>query len=181
MAEGFARAYGVGCAGSAERRFGSGAGVVASLTHKVMLEKNIDLGDLYPKEMEQVEGGIDLIINMSGDDLPCKAPAPVEIWDVRDPIGESDEVLPPGARRDRAARDGADVERLRARKPAASVEALPRHRELTLSGGLLENKSVPPHHADVAELADALDSGSSSRKGVEVQVLSSAPKSNRFL
>ena len=29
--------------------------------------------------------------------------------------------------------------------------------------------------ADVAELADALDSGSSSRKGVEVQVLSSAP------
>ncbi len=31
------------------------------------------------------------------------------------------------------------------------------------------------HYADVAELADALDSGSSSRKGVEVQVLSSAP------
>ena len=29
-------------------------------------------------------------------------------------------------------------------------------------------------HADVAELADALDSGSSARKGVEVQVLSSA-------
>ena len=35
-------------------------------------------------------------------------------------------------------------------------------------------KAVLPH-ADVAELADALDSGSSSRKGVEVQVLSSAP------
>src|SRR5690242_17131380 len=33
-----------------------------------------------------------------------------------------------------------------------------------------------PQIADVAELADALDSGSSSRKGVEVQVLSSAPK-----
>ena len=33
----------------------------------------------------------------------------------------------------------------------------------------------PTHPADVAELADALDSGSSSRKGVEVQVLSSAP------
>ncbi len=29
-------------------------------------------------------------------------------------------------------------------------------------------------HADVAELADALDSGSSGRKVVEVQVLSSA-------
>src|SRR5579872_7118984 len=35
------------------------------------------------------------------------------------------------------------------------------------------------HHADVAELADALDSGSSSRKGVEVQVLSSAPIRNK--
>src|SRR5581483_561679 len=31
------------------------------------------------------------------------------------------------------------------------------------------------HPADVAELADALDSGSSARKGVEVRVLSSAP------
>ena len=38
-----------------------------------------------------------------------------------------------------------------------------------------ENRNCPPHRADVAELADALDSGSSSRKGVEVQVLSSAP------
>jgi hypothetical protein len=33
------------------------------------------------------------------------------------------------------------------------------------------------HRADVAELADALGSGLSSRKGVEVQVLSSAPPS----
>ena len=30
-------------------------------------------------------------------------------------------------------------------------------------------------NADMAELADALDSGSSARKGVEVQVLLSAP------
>ena len=35
--------------------------------------------------------------------------------------------------------------------------------------------------ADVAELADALDSGSSARKGVEVQVLSSAPKITKLL
>ena len=34
------------------------------------------------------------------------------------------------------------------------------------------------HRADVAELADALGSGLSSRKGVEVQVLSSAPHSS---
>ena len=38
-----------------------------------------------------------------------------------------------------------------------------------------KNESAHWNDADVAELADALDSGSSSRKGVEVQVLSSAP------
>jgi hypothetical protein len=34
------------------------------------------------------------------------------------------------------------------------------------------------YYAVVAELADALDSGSSARKGMEVQVLSTAPKLN---
>ena len=38
----------------------------------------------------------------------------------------------------------------------------------------MENRKAPPL-ADVAELADALDSGSSSVTRVEVQVLSSAP------
>jgi hypothetical protein len=37
--------------------------------------------------------------------------------------------------------------------------------------------AVAPY-ADVAELVDALASGASARKGVEVQVLSSAPKRN---
>ena len=35
-------------------------------------------------------------------------------------------------------------------------------------------------HAGMAELADALDSGSNSRKAVEVQVLLPAPKIDRF-
>jgi hypothetical protein len=40
--------------------------------------------------------------------------------------------------------------------------------------------SCLPKYADMAELADALDSGSSSRKGVEVQVLLSAPVYKRI-
>ena len=48
---------------------------------------------------------------------------------------------------------------------------------LTFLGGLgkmnLPRKTV--HCAQVAELADALDSGSSARKGVEVRILSWAP------
>jgi hypothetical protein len=39
---------------------------------------------------------------------------------------------------------------------------------------LIQNPTIAGSHADVAELADALDSGSSGRKAVEVQVLSSA-------
>ncbi len=66
---------------------------IVPLTHRVMLEKNIDLGDCYPKEMEHVDGVIDLIINMSGHDLPVRPGAEVEVWEVRDPIGESDEVF----------------------------------------------------------------------------------------
>ena len=40
---------------------------------------------------------------------------------------------------------------------------------------------LPTHLADVAELADALDSGSSAGNGVEVQVLSSAPLKTKKL
>jgi arsenate reductase (thioredoxin) len=121
MAEGFARAHGsdvleVQSAGLAP------AMAVVPLTHHVMLEKNIDLGDCYPKELEHVEGEIDLIINMSGHDLPQRTGAQVEVWEVRDPIGESDQVF-------RQVRDEIEqrvldlIGRLRSRKPAAS-EAL---------------------------------------------------------
>ena len=41
--------------------------------------------------------------------------------------------------------------------------------------------SPPSSIAQVAELADALDSGSSTRKGVEVRILSWAPTTYGFL
>jgi arsenate reductase (thioredoxin) len=117
MAEGFARTHGsdvldVQSAGLAP------ALAVVSLTHHVMLEKNIDLGDCYPKELHHVDGDIDLIINMSGHDLPEDTRAQVEVWNVRDPIGESDEVF-------RQVRDEIEqrvldlIKRLRAPRPAA--------------------------------------------------------------
>ncbi len=122
MAEGFARTYG------ADVLHAQSAGLapalaVAPLTHHVMLEKRIGVGDCYPKELEHVEGPIDLIINMSGHEVPPEAGAQVEVWDVRDPIGESEEVF-------RQVRDEIEqrvqrlVETLRSRKPAAS-EAQP--------------------------------------------------------
>ncbi len=91
MAEGFARAYGSDVLAPASAGL-SPALSVAPLTHQVMLEKNIDVGDVYPKSIGMLKGPFDLIINMSGRPLPPDLGSHVEEWTVRDPIGESEEV-----------------------------------------------------------------------------------------
>jgi arsenate reductase (thioredoxin) len=92
MAVGFARAYGSDVL-TAESAGLAPAMIVASLTRKVMLEKNIDLGEDFPKTLDMVTlDGVDLIINMSGYPLPMKTDTRVEDWNVRDPIGESEDV-----------------------------------------------------------------------------------------
>jgi arsenate reductase len=92
MAEGFARAYGADVIDA--RSAGLAPAIsVAPLTRTVMLEKNIDIGDAFPKGVDMlIRNGVDLIINMSGHKLPNKTGAPVEDWTVRDPIGESEEI-----------------------------------------------------------------------------------------
>lgn len=121
MAAGFARTYGadvltVQSAGLAP------AMTVSSLTRQVMLEKNIDIGQEFPKTLEMAAPSeADLIINMSGHPLPGKTEAKVETWTVRDPIGESEEVY-------REVRDQIEqrvmrlILKVRARKPPVSVE-----------------------------------------------------------
>ena len=99
MAEGFARTYGsdvlhVQSAGLAP------ALAVAPLTHHVMLEKNIDLGDCYPKELEHVEGDIDLIINMSGYALPRNTAAKWKCGTFTIRSANRKRRIPPSARRD---------------------------------------------------------------------------------
>jgi arsenate reductase (thioredoxin) len=122
MAEGFARAYGSDVMNAKSAGLAPALAVVP-LTHHVMLEKNIDLGDCYPKEMDNVDGGIHLIVNMSGHDLPAFMNIPVEVWNVRDPIGESEAVF-------RQVRDEIEqrvlqlIERLRSRKQPGS-ESVP--------------------------------------------------------
>ena len=91
MAEGFARAYGSDVL-IAESAGLAPAIAVSPLTHKVMMEKNIDLGHMYPKGIAALKGRWDLVVNMSGEEVPKSIKAPVEEWDVRDPIGESEEV-----------------------------------------------------------------------------------------
>jgi arsenate reductase (thioredoxin) len=121
MAAGFARTYGadvltVQSAGLAP------AMTVSSLTRQVMLEKNIDIGQEFPKGLEMASpGDWDLIINMSGHPLPGETEAKVETWTVRDPIGESEEVY-------REVRDQIEqrvmrlILKARARKPPVAAE-----------------------------------------------------------
>jgi arsenate reductase len=122
MAEGFARAYGRDVLDAQSAGLAPALAVVG-MTHYMMREKSIDLGDCYPKELEKVEGPFDLIVNMSGYALPPLSGAQMEVWDIRDPIGESEEVF-------RQVRDEIEqrvlqlIERLRSRVPAAS-DALP--------------------------------------------------------
>ncbi len=120
MAEGFARAHGADVL-EAQSAGLAPAIAVMPLTHHVMLEKSISIGNSYPKELEEIEGDVDLIVNMSGYTIPALGGAEVEVWNVHDPIGESETVY-------RQVRDEIEqrvlalVERLRNRKPAASEE-----------------------------------------------------------
>jgi arsenate reductase (thioredoxin) len=118
MAEGFARAYGQEVL-TAQSAGLAPAIALAPLSHHVMLEKNIDLGDYYPKQFDQMAGAVDLIVNMSSHELPARPGTQVETWTVRDPIGESEDVF-------RQVRDEIEqrvlelIERLRLHKPMAS-------------------------------------------------------------
>ncbi len=134
MAEGFARTFGSDVL-VAESAGLAPARSVAPLTHKVMMEKNIDLAGLYPKDLEHTQAPADLIINMSGYQLPLKTDVPIEDWLVPDPIGEPEEVY-------RAVRDQIE-ERVR-----DLVEWLRSHQPSGSSGGTngtpVDTKSHPP-------------------------------------
>jgi len=92
MAEGFARAYGSDVI-AAQSAGLAPAVSIAPLTRAVMLEKNIDIGEAFPKGIDFViRQGADLIVNMSGRKLPAQSAVQVEDWEVRDPIGQSEDV-----------------------------------------------------------------------------------------
>ena len=87
MAEGFARCYGKDVMKSASAGLAP-AWIVMPETVHTMAEKNIDISDQYPKPLRpDLVSKSDLIVNMSGEDLPDEVQTPVRNWLVRDPIG----------------------------------------------------------------------------------------------
>jgi len=87
MAEAFARAYGSDVIVAASAGLAP-ALMVAFDTRRAMKEKNISLDDHFPKSLHQLSMvRFDLIVNLSGSELPKDITCPVRVWKVRDPIG----------------------------------------------------------------------------------------------
>ena len=92
MAEGFAKLYGK------DVMIATSSGlmptdIVVRETIECMREKGVDLSAHFPKRYNpDASVTLDLIVNMSGYDLPEPIIAPVRNWIVRDPIGQSEQV-----------------------------------------------------------------------------------------
>ena len=86
MAEAFARAYG------SDVMIPASAGLtpahdVAPDTLRAMSAKGLDLRDHFPKSLRKLERAkFDVVVNMSGFDLPRNVGPDVREWDVPDPV-----------------------------------------------------------------------------------------------
>ena len=86
MAEAFARAYGSDVLVAASAGL-TPAMNVADDTMRAMLEKGLDLRDHFPKSIRHLgRAQFDIVINMSGFDLPDSVGTSIRSWDVPDPV-----------------------------------------------------------------------------------------------
>ena len=92
MAEAFARELGRDCVNVASAGLAC-AQSVARQTSEVMRERGIEMTDQFPKDYEPgFAEQYDVVINMSGFELPpIRKPLLVE-WVVQDPLGEEQQV-----------------------------------------------------------------------------------------
>jgi arsenate reductase len=92
MAEGFANLYGKDVLIATSSGLAP-TEIVVRETIECMREKGVDLSTHFPKRYDpEKTATLDLIINMSGYDLPEPILAPFRNWLVRDPIGQSEQV-----------------------------------------------------------------------------------------
>ncbi len=88
IAEGFARQFGAGVINAASAGLSS-TNRIARETTEVMLERGINISDQFPKDFEPgFAASYDVIVNMSGFDLPPVRGPVVTEWAIRDPYGE---------------------------------------------------------------------------------------------
>jgi arsenate reductase len=88
MAEGFARHLGAGVINAASAGL-SPTPTIAGDTIAAMAEVGVDINDQFPKEFDyRLAGTYDIIVNMSGFDLPAMDNVLVTEWQVADPYYE---------------------------------------------------------------------------------------------
>jgi arsenate reductase (thioredoxin) len=86
MAEGFARTYGSDVLIAASAGLGP-ASNVSSDTIAAMAEKDVDVRDHFPKAIRHLgRAEFDLVVNMSGSNVPDVPAARLIEWDVPDPV-----------------------------------------------------------------------------------------------
>jgi arsenate reductase (thioredoxin) len=86
MAEAFARTYGSDVLVAASAGLSPAMGVAPD-TIRAMDAKAINLRDQFPKGIRHLgRSQFDLVINMSGMELPPFSAAPIRDWDVPDPV-----------------------------------------------------------------------------------------------
>jgi arsenate reductase (thioredoxin) len=86
MAEAFARAYGSDVLVAASAGL-TPAMSVAEDTMRAMLEKGLDLRDHFPKSIRHLgRAQFEIVINMSGFDLPDSVGTSIRSWDIPDPV-----------------------------------------------------------------------------------------------
>lgn len=86
MAEAFAHAYGADVMIPASAGLSPASGIPPD-TFDAMAEKALDLKDHFPKHVMQLaRAQFDLVVNMSGFDLPFDFKSEVRTWDIEDPV-----------------------------------------------------------------------------------------------
>lgn len=84
MAEAFANHYGSDVLRAESAGVAPALGI-STLTRKVMLEKNIDIGNHLPRGIDELNlRTVDLVVNMSGYQIPG---IPTIDWAIADPYG----------------------------------------------------------------------------------------------
>lgn len=86
MAEAFARAYGSDVLVAASAGLTPATGI-AEDTMRAMLAKGLDLRDHFPKSIRHLNRAhFDIVINMSGFDIPDSVGTSIRSWEVPDPV-----------------------------------------------------------------------------------------------
>ena len=92
MAEAFAKKYGADVMMARSAGL-SPATVIAPLTKQTLAERSMSLDGHFPKLLDMTNrDNNELVVNISGDHVHLRGARVID-WDVRDPIGESEQVF----------------------------------------------------------------------------------------